>query len=216
MLGRQRLLENPPKNPKISGLFCGLCYNKKKAEDVCISVGEGEWSSMKRLLCLVSALCLTALVLSGCGDKKGESSSSTPSLAPTVTPVSSAPEQTAKALRIKADSGLNVRASASTDGEVLGVAEEGEMLALLVEDPKDGWYQVQYEGKSAYVSAEFAEVKEVTLEEYNRLKNGGEPSSSSSASSESSSEASKTEGSGSSSKPESSEVSSEGNTEDGE
>ena len=172
---------------------------------------------MKRMLCLVSALCLTALVLSGCGDKKGESSSSTPSLAPTVTPVSSAPVQTAKALRIKADSGLNVRASASTDGEVLGVAEDGEMLALLVEDPKDGWYQVQYEGKSAYVSAEFAEVKEVTLEEYNRLKNGGDTASSSpSSSSESSSETSKTEGSGTSSKPESSEVSSQGNTEDGE
>ena len=87
-------------------------------------------------------------------------------MTPTPTPES----QTAKALRVTADSGLNIRAEASTDGEILGLAENGQRLALMLEDPQNGWYQVQYNGQTAFVSADYAEVVEVTLEEYNQLR----------------------------------------------
>ena len=39
-----------------------------------------------------------------------------------------------------------------------------------MEDAQNGWYQIQYEGKTAYVSAEYAEVIEVTMDEYNQLR----------------------------------------------
>ena len=40
----------------------------------------------------------------------------------------------------------------------------------MLEDPQNGWYQVQYNGQTAFVSADYAEVVEVTLEEYNALR----------------------------------------------
>ena len=48
--------------------------------------------------------------------------------------------------------------------------ENGQRLALMLEDPQNGWYQVQYNGQTAFVSADYAEVVEVTLEEYNQLR----------------------------------------------
>ncbi len=145
--------------------------------------GEKEWMQMKRIVCLVLALCLAAMVLSGCGDKeKEENTSSVGSEVSNVTSTSPSPEpQMAKALRVTADSGLNVRKEASTDSEILGLAENGSRLALLLEDAQNGWYQVQYEGRAAYVSADYAEVIEVTLEEYNQLKGGTQTTSSSSS-----------------------------------
>ncbi|NBI16970.1 SH3 domain-containing protein [Neglecta sp. X4] len=133
---------------------------------------------MKRWMCLVLGLCMTAALLSACGedDKKNDSSlpSSSGTGSSTVTPIavspSPTPEQMAKAVKVKADDGLNVRSKGSTDGDKLGLAKNGSKLALLVEDEKDGWYQVSYNGKAAYVSAEYVEVVEVTLDEYNKLK----------------------------------------------
>lgn len=61
----------------------------------------------------------------------------------------------------------------------------------MMEDAQNGWYQIQYEGKTAYVSAEYAEVVEVTMDEYNQLRgsstdNGGSQTEEPSSSSESS------------------------------
>lgn len=175
---------------------------------------------MKKLVSLTLVLCLIALVFSGCGgDKKDENSSSVSSGTPaTVTPTPTPAPQMAKALRVTADSGLNVRAEASTDSEILGLAENGQRLALLMEDAQNGWYQVQYEGKTAYVSAEYAEVIEITLDEYNQLRNGttsSEDSSSSQSSEAGSSEASPSPTPDASSSSTSTSSASE-NTEDGE
>ena len=80
---------------------------------------------MKKLVCLLLMLCLTVLVCSGCGSEEDNGSSSgvvsgTPAtMSPSPSP---AQPQTAKALRVTADSGLNVRAEASTDSEILGLA----------------------------------------------------------------------------------------------
>ena len=128
---------------------------------------------MKRWLCLALALCLLAAGLSGCGKKeeKQETSSQLDSSAASSlsTPV---PVQMAKAVRVTADVGLNVRSQPSTDAEILGLAEYHTMLPLLVETATDGWYQVEYEGKTAYVFAEYAEKREITLSEYNKLRAG--------------------------------------------
>lgn len=137
---------------------------------------------MKKWAFLLLTVIVAALFLGGCGNKEDAGSSSAlSSAAPTMTP-SPTPAQMAKAVLVDADGGLNVRSEASTDGEILGVADDGSMLPLLLETPKDGWYQVEYQGKTAYVSAEYAQVKEISLETYNGLKNGGTASSSPSSS----------------------------------
>lgn len=177
---------------------------------------------MKKLICLLLSACLLTAALAGCGgkkDKEGESSGLSSSSAVSAVATPTPAPQTAKALRVTADAGLNIRAEASTEGEILGLAENGERLALMVEDAQNGWYQIQYQGETAYVSADYAEVIEVTLEEYNQLRSGSAPAqeepSSSTAESSSSVSSSQAE---SSSQSESSapSSSSQGDSEDGE
>lgn len=147
---------------------------------------------MKRWIALMLAASVLAASLCACGkDKKKDEEdtssvvssnvSSTVSTAPTPTP---AAVQSAKAAKISADGGLNIRAEASTDAEILGVAEDGSLLPLLLENPIDGWYQVEYEGKTGYISAEFATAQDVTLAEYNRLRSNTTSAEGETASSE--------------------------------
>ncbi len=134
----------------------------------------------KRLLCLLAALCLALPAFSGCGgkdEKKGSSSAPGASSQVVRATPSPVPVQMAKAVRVKADDGLNIRSAPSTDGDILGLAENNSLLPLLVDKASEGWYQVEYEGKTAYVSAEFAEIKEITLNEYNKLRTGNTSSS---------------------------------------
>jgi len=149
---------------------------------------KGKWSYfMKRFFSILLALCLLSTALYGCGkkeDKKENSSGPASSAVVSKSPATPEPVQKAKAVKIKADDGLNIRSEPSTDSEILDLAENGSKLPLLVEKPSDGWYQIEYNGKSAYVSAEYADIVEVTLEEYNQLKKG-------TLSSEASSDASK-------------------------
>lgn len=126
------------------------------------------WSiCMKKLICAVLALSLS-LVVFGCSgedDKKASSgaTSSTPTIAvnPTATPAATqAPEaKKVSVVKITGD-GVNIRADNSTDGEVYAVAEKDEYYALVKEGSE--WHQITYDGKDAYVSAEFAKVEEVT------------------------------------------------------
>ena len=167
---------------------------------------------MKKWIMLLGGLCLTACLLAGCGEKgEDQSSSSTVSTTSSVsaaapTPV---PVQMAKAVKVNATDGLNIRSQASTDSEILGLADNGDMLPLLVEEEKDGWYQVEYQGKPAYVSAGYATVQEVTLEEYNQLRTGGDASSASSSSETSSTASTTSETSSASETSSSSETTSE-------
>lgn len=142
---------------------------------------------MKRFISILLALCLLSTALYGCGkkdDKKANSSSPASSAVVSKAPVTPEPVQKAKAVRVKADDGLNIRSEPSTESEILDLAENGSKLPLLVEKASDGWYQIEYNGKSAYVSAEYAEIVEVTLEEYNQLKQGTLSSETSSSASE--------------------------------
>ena len=122
---------------------------------------------MKKWIMLLGGLCLTACLLAGCGEKgEDQSSSSTVSTTSSVsaaapTPV---PVQMAKAVKVNATDGLNIRSQASTDSEILGLADNGDMLPLLVEEEKDGWYQID----GGYISSEFAE-KRFSLNEARKL-----------------------------------------------
>ena len=164
---------------------------------------------MKRIFALVLALCMLLALLCACGKKENKnktssnnpssssttSSSVTASSTPIVTPE---PVKTAKAAKVSADGGLNIRSEPSTDAEILGVAEDGSLLPLLKEKATDGWYEVEYEGETGYIYAEFAKPQDVTLAEYNRLRSG-DTNSSSSASSDTSSATSDTSSTSSSS-----------------
>lgn len=129
---------------------------------------------MKKWFKLLAAVGLAALTLAGCGNGKDESSDPQAGASPTppVVQATPQPEQKAKAVKVNAPDGLNIRSKASTDSDILGLAEDGSLLPLLLEEEQDGWYQVEYEGSPAYVSAEFAQVQEITMTEYNALRQG--------------------------------------------
>lgn len=127
----------------------------------------------KSVLCLILAFALV-VSLAACGGKKKKdnnssqlSSSSMPEVTQTPTP-----EPMAKAVRVTAVDGLNVREAPSTDSEVLGLAANNSRLPLLRETELDGWYQIEYKGETAYVFAEYATVIEVTQTEYEALRSG--------------------------------------------
>ena len=54
--------------------------------------------------------------------------------------------------------GVNVRSSASPDGEKIGVLEKGDVL----EDPtaEGDWFRIRYKGKEGYVSARYVSDEE--------------------------------------------------------
>lgn len=128
--------------------------------------------TIRRGFAAILAGCLLVGTLAACGgDEKDNSSSSGTGLASVPAPLATAaptPASTAKAVKVTADV-LNVRKSASTDSDVLGTVSEDDRLALLSDTPQNGWYNVQYEGGPAYVSAEYVTVIDITTEQYQQL-----------------------------------------------
>ena len=55
---------------------------------------------------------------------------------------------------VTAKENVNVRVSAESDGEKLGVVNEGDKLEVLEKD-KNGWTKVKYKGKVGYVKTEY-------------------------------------------------------------
>ncbi len=74
---------------------------------------------------------------------------------PTETPAQEAQKESIYAV-ITSDTGLNLRESASKDGEVVTVIPYGEVLDVF--ELGDAWIGVAYQGKTGYVSAEFVTV----------------------------------------------------------
>lgn len=137
------------------------------------------WRKIRRGAAALLAGCVLACGLAACGgDEKGQENSSdvggTASFAPIATP-SPTPAPAAKAGKVTADE-LYVRESPSTDAEILGSVVDGDRLALMADTPQNDWYSVWYEGKTAYVYADYVEVVEVTADEYNQLMAASTPS----------------------------------------
>ncbi len=75
---------------------------------------------------------------------------------------STEPEQTAETTeqatgKVTVKEAVRVRASASTDGEYLGSAYQGETYDLIMEQA-DGWCKINYNGQTAYIKTEFVEI----------------------------------------------------------
>ena len=51
--------------------------------------------------------------------------------------------------------GINIRAEASKDSTIVGMADPGTKLELI--EKKDGWCKIKYNGQTAYVKAEYVE-----------------------------------------------------------
>lgn len=154
----------------------------------------------------VVLLLLLCLLFSACSsDDKNSSVSSSSSSPLSSAGVTSTPQpQMAKIVVINSvDGGLNIRASAP-DGNILTVAESGDKFRLLVDDPDDGWYQIQYGSGKAYVHSDYVTVQTVTLEEANSLNSSSSSESSSSSASGSESSASQSSAPASSSEPDNS------------
>lgn len=72
-------------------------------------------------------------------------------------------------------SGLRVREKASTEAKIFTVLEKGQKLTVDTDAKEaDGWIAVSYEGNTAYISAEYAKVKQnvkqaMTLEEEQKM-----------------------------------------------
>ncbi len=156
-------------------------------------------------------------IFGGCGNDSKEEETSLPSAVPTLAPTPTPEPQMVKVAEVsKVDPGLNVRKEASTEGEILGMAETGDQFLLMVETAKDGWYQIEYEGKTAYISAEFSTVREVTMEEAAKLRSSGSASGSTQSSSSESSSESPSESDSASSKESSASSTASRDLEDGE
>lgn len=133
----------------------------------------------RRSLAALLAGCVLACSLAACGEDDDSGSSSNVSsgsdMAATISP-SPTPQRTAKAAKVTGDT-VNVRKTSSTDSDdnILGMVEEGDMLALLTDTAQDGWYQIQYQGSPAYISADFVTVVDITIEMYNQLSAAATP-----------------------------------------
>ena len=118
----------------------------------------------KRILGSLIVITL-AVSMAACGKKKelepAEVVTATPTPEATPTPKVTAtptptptptPEMANKT--IYANDNVNVRASAASDGEIVGSLQPGEGVKAL-ENPKDGWIHIQLDGADGYVKEEY-------------------------------------------------------------
>ena len=62
--------------------------------------------------------------------------------------------------KVKVDSlKVNVRKTPSLLGEIIGVVSAGDKLELVSDVKEAGFYNVKFEGKSAYIMADFVRVE---------------------------------------------------------
>ena len=55
---------------------------------------------------------------------------------------------------------VNVRSEPSTESEIIGVAKKGASLTILAQDEyTEGWYRVEFEGKDAYIYADYLNIE---------------------------------------------------------
>ena len=103
-------------------------------------------------LCLAAALLLS---LTACGkDGAKEDSSSATTTTATVTTTTAAPQNPVYYVTATK---LNVRSEPNTTCQILGTLLYGAPVEVL--DTADGWCRIAFEGKSAYISAEYASLQ---------------------------------------------------------
>ena len=128
---------------------------------------------MKRVVAIVLGLGLCLTLLSGCKKDKDTESSTVSEMSGTSSSElssSSVPIEMIKVAVVKdAPSGLNVRSTASSEGEKIATVQNDDKFRLVGEAAQDGWYQIQYVGQSAYISEEYAEIREISEDDMMKL-----------------------------------------------
>lgn len=111
-----------------------------------------------RAALLAAALSAVLLGTTACGGGSAD-----PSPSPTPEAVAT-PEPVVKVKVATVNDGvvdLNVRSAGSTDSEILGTAQGKDRFVLKAEDNPKGWHEVDYNGKTAYLFAEYVTVEEI-------------------------------------------------------
>lgn len=61
---------------------------------------------------------------------------------------------------------VNIRSGPGTDSEVIGVAKKGASLTILPQETYiEGWFMVEYEGQTAYISADYVDINAVAKDD---------------------------------------------------
>lgn len=130
---------------------------------------------MKKLFILTAAVLLLMSVCA-CSDKDNEKEQGGEDSNIKIT-VSSGESDTSKTpnlikeinVLVVTEDEVNVRSEASTDAESLAVVNSNDCFVLIKENVKEGWHEIQYKEKSAYVSSDYSKVKTVTEEAANSM-----------------------------------------------
>ncbi|MDO8507557.1 MAG: SH3 domain-containing protein [bacterium] len=128
---------------------------------------KSKGSSKKKIL--IALAILLALLLGAFGgylyfksSNKPKEESKPVETTTTTPPETKAPEKT---VYITADGGLNMREDTSSSSKSLAVIPNGTKLTVLEE--KDGWYKVEYNGQTGWVSKDFvSETKPADMKTY--------------------------------------------------
>lgn len=125
---------NIRETPDESGKLVGKMSNNAACEVLSI---EGDWAKIKSGK--VEGYCHTDYLLTGILAKKRA-------------------EDTVSTVAVSTSGGLRVREAPGTDSEIITTMGEGESLDVLEE--LDGWIKVQLDDEEAYISSEYAQVKQ--------------------------------------------------------
>ena len=114
------------------------------------------------LILMVAFFAFSVCACSSGGSESG--ASSMPDITAQTTPKPTEAPKNADVVIVNTD-GVNIRASADTEAEVYTQAYTDEAFLLVKKDVKDGWHQIKYDGKDAFISSEFTKIETMTAEE---------------------------------------------------
>lgn len=127
---------------------------------------KGKNLSLKGYFCRGTAFILLVvcmLALYGCSKDEPEPEDTGGDDIVEVTPSDTSPEPEIQTVLmgtvIEVDSHLNIRSSPSTSGSILGTAKAGDRFVVKTEFVTEEWHEIEFEGVSAYVHANYLSVK---------------------------------------------------------
>ena len=147
---------------------------------------------MKKILALVFIIIISVFCVACGSDKKDNDNSSLNSVISDVPaePVST-PAPMVKIVVVKgASDGLNIRKEASSAGEILKLAQNGDKFVLVTEGKAGGWHEIMLGEQHVFISADYASVQEISADEIDSLNNVASASASPSPSAAATPEAS--------------------------
>ena len=128
---------------------------------------------MKKIWALIFIIIISVFCVACGSDKKDSDNSSLNSVNSDV-PVEpiSTPTPMVKIVVVKgANDGLNIRKEASSAGEILKLAQNGDKFVLVTEGKVGGWHEIMLGEQHVFISADYASVQEISADEIDSLNN---------------------------------------------